>query len=420
MKYFKELSEVAKSTLVLQSASSRWKRPASAPSLFSEQHAADLASSMDKVDNMAQVIGDLEAALRPQFIKHVDVDLVLPPGSIAPFREEDVEMDDFAEGDELQDLTLKQYGAYAPLVKLFGEVGFLPTSKLRRAPSKPTSISRTRSFLKDQKEGLRREMKELVETEERYVMKLQDLVHSIANDFRRKARSRTIGSSSPSTQDLQRLFPRSLDKILEINAAFLAVIRKVMDESEDDAKLDIESPFVNSTGSRYGGTGHLKDPTGALAFAKVLLEWFPRFSEPYQEYIHASQEFPQIISSFMRQPSSFSQRVQQTGEQRLRSTVIEPVQRLPRYSLFLDNIINSLPATHPALQLMLKAKDIITEICSLDSPATDKSQVVNRLRHLVDAWPGSFYPQGRLITAVEFVELVPPFSCECSYNLQSS
>ncbi|WP_423776839.1 RhoGEF domain-containing protein [Bacillus velezensis] len=99
------------------------------------------------------------------------------------------------------------------------------------------------------------------------------------------------------------------------------------------------SIFLWSTSSRYGGSGRLKDPTGALAFAKVLLEWFPQFSESYQQYIHASQEFPQIISSFMKQPSSFSSRVQATGEQRLRSAVIEPVQRLPRYSLFIDNIV---------------------------------------------------------------------------------
>ncbi|KAF4632107.1 hypothetical protein G7Y89_g6022 [Cudoniella acicularis] len=408
LKYFKELPEAVKSGLILQSANSRGKRPASAPTLFGEQHAAEIVGSMVKVENIGDILGDIRAALRPQHINHVDIDLVLPPGSIAPFQEEE-EMDDHMDHEEPQDPTLKQHGMYAQLVKLFGEVAFLPTSKLRRAPSKPTSLNRSRSFLKDQKMSLRREMGELVDTEERYVIKMHELVNHIADDFRVKAKNRAFGSFSPSEEDLQKLFPRCLDRILQINSAFLAAIRKVMDDTEEDAMQDLEAPIVSSTGSRYGGTGRLKDPTGALAFAKVLIEWFPQFSDCYQEYIHASQEFPQIISMFMKQQSSFSQRVQQTGEQRLRSAVIEPVQRLPRYSLFIDNIVNYLPVSHPALQPMLKARDIITSICSLDPPAADKSQIVNRLRNIIDSWPATLQPEGRLITAVDFAELPAPF-----------
>jgi len=404
LKYFRELPEVVKSGWILQCAKSRTKRPGSAPALFGEQHAADLAASMIKVDNIGDVIQDIEAALRPQ-----NIDLVLPPDSISPLLAPDADdAEEDPEDEDSFDPTLKQYGQYAPLVKLFGEVAFLPTSKLRRAPSKPTSLNRTKSFLKDQKMSLRREMGELVDTEERYVIKMHELVNHIADDYRDKAKKRSFGSFSPSDEDLKKLFPKCLDRILQVNSAFLSEIKKVMDDTEEDAMQDLEA-LASSTGSRYGGNGRLKDPTGALAFAKVLLEWFPQFSECYQEYIRSSQEFPQIITSFMRQPSSFSQRVQQTGEQRLRSAVIEPVQRLPRYSLFIDNIVNYLPIGHTALQPMLKARDIITSICSLDPPETDKSQVVNRLRSLVESWPPSLHPQGRLITAIDFAELTAPF-----------
>jgi hypothetical protein len=409
LKYFKELPEVVKAGLIVQAASTKGKRPGSAPTLFGEQHAADLASSMARVENMAEVLEDMTAALRPHSINHVDLDLVLPPGSIAPFEELDPDEHMDEEDDALMDPTLKQYGEYGPLVKLFGEVAFLPTSRLRRAPSKANSLNRSRSFMKDQKMSLRREMSEFVDTEERYVMKMHELVNNIADDFREKAKNKPFGSFSPSEEDLKKLFPKSLDRILSINSAFLVQIKKLMDETEEDAMRDLEAPVVSSTGSRYGGTGRLKDPTGALAFSKVLLEWFPQFSECYQEYIRASQEFPQIITLFIKQQSSFSQRVQQTGEQRLRSAVIEPVQRLPRYSLFIDNIVNFLPVLHPALQPMLKARDIITEICSLDPPVADKEQIVHRLRNLVEAWPATLKPQGRLITAVEFIELPAPF-----------
>jgi hypothetical protein len=417
LKYFSELSEVVKSSLLIQSASSRGKRSGSAPILFAEQHAADIAASMTRVENIGEILQDIEAALRPQSINHVDVDLVLPPGAIAEFQEE---LEEHMDGDEIVDLTLRQYGAYAPLVKLFGEVTFLPTSKLRRAPSRPTSLNRSKSFLKDQKMALRREMGELVDTEERYVIKMHELVNHMADDFRAKAKARTFGSSSPSEQDMQKLFPKSLDQILQVNSAFLTAIRRVMDETEEEAMRDLETPSVSSTGSRYGGTGRLKDPTGALAFAKILLEWFPQFSDCYQEYIRASQDFPKIITVFLKEKSSFSQRVQQTGEQRLRSAVIEPVQRLPRYSLFIDNIVNYLPVTHPALQTMLKARDIITSICSLDPPTTDKSQVLNQLRNLVESWPSSLHPQGRLITAADFAELPAPYHDSLSADINVS
>lgn len=365
---------------------------------------------MVKVENTREIERDIEAALRPQNINHVDVDLVLPPGSISSFHVDFDHLDDeHLDDEEIMDPTLKQYGSYAPLIKLFGDVTFLPTSKLRRAPSRPTSINRTKSFLKDQKLSLRREMGELVDTEERYVVKIDELVNQIADEFRAKAKARKLGTSSPTEQDLQKLFPRSLDAILQTNSAFLAAIRKVMDETEEDAMRDLETPIISSAGSRYGGTGRLRDPTGALTFAKVLLEWFPRFSDCYQEYIRASQDFPQIISMFVKQQSSFSQRLQQTGEQRLRSAVIEPVQRLPRYSLFIDNIVSYLPVTHPALNSMLKARDIITSICSLDTSEHDTPQTINRIRNIVESWPASLHPKGRLITAVDFLELPAPF-----------
>ncbi|KFY48379.1 hypothetical protein V495_01397 [Pseudogymnoascus sp. VKM F-4514 (FW-929)] len=404
MKYFEEMPAAVKTALIVQSSHAKGRRPGSVQSLFGRQHAANLASSLVKVDNVAEVIADLEAGMQSQAVSHIDVDVVLPPGSITSLPEGQQEDID----DEAVDSTSLQYGPYAPLVRQFGEPAFIPTSKLRRAPSKPTSLNRSKSFLKNQKMSLRREMGELVDTEERYVIKVHELVNNIADEFRAKARKKAPGSASPTEKDLQKLFPPSLDKILQVNMGFLAAIQKCMDESEEEAMQDLENDQPAFSRPRYGGTGRPKDPTGATGFAKVLLEWFPQFADCYQDYIRASQDFPQIISTYSRQQSSFSQRVQQTGEQKLRSSVIEPVQRLPRYSLFIDNIVNYLPLTHPALQSMLKARDIITSICSLDSPDADNSQTVKRLKLLVDKWP-TCVSKGRLISAVDFVELSPPF-----------
>ncbi len=412
MKYFGEMSEAVKAVLMMKNvASQRGRRPGSAIPLFGKQHAAQIASSLVKVENNREIIRDVESALQNQIISNVDMDVVLPPGSIKPIEELLDEARNMDDEHEDFDPTVHQYGMYAPFVKLLGETAFLPTSKAKRAPSRPQSLNRSRSFLRDQKLSLRREMGEFVDTEERYLIKIHELVNNIAEDFRKKAKDRAPGSSSPSEEDIKKLFPPSLDRILRRNKGFLAAIQKVMDETEEEAMQDLEDDQPMFLSSRFSGTSQSrnKDPTGATAFGRVLLEWFPKLSDCYQEYIRASQDFPALITRFARHPSSFSSRVQQTGEQKLRSAIIEPVQRLPRYSLFIDNIVNYLPVAHPALKSMLGARDIITAICSLDPLDADNPRTLTRLKNVVGKWPQPVAPKGRLISAADFVELPPPY-----------
>lgn len=408
-KYFTELSDVVKSHLKTQYPSRSGARPGSGPALFTEQHAADLAKSMVTSENTADVVSILQGALQTQHISSVDIDLVLPPGSIIPLN--NAELEEVPEDeDDLLDPTLRQYGMYTPLVRLWGEPVFLPTSKLRRAPSKPTSLNKGKSFTKDQKADLRMKLGELVETEERYVAKLDELVNVIATEFRQSAKNRPPGSISPSEDEVHRLFPESIDRILRLNAAFVQELRKAIDETQENAPKELAS----SQGSvvRAGASAKAKDPSGALSVARLFLEWFPKFTDSYQDYIRASQNFSQLLNSFLDKQSSFRQRVAQKGEQTIRSILIEPVQRLPRYSLLIDQIVGCLPITHPALQLMLRARDIIANICSMDEPLVDKPHVTSRLRNMIESWPLDLEPQGRLILAVDFAELPPPFSVE--------
>ncbi|PON27051.1 hypothetical protein TGAM01_v204000 [Trichoderma gamsii] len=408
-RYFKELPDNVKAHLKAAYPPPKGKRPSSAPALFSEQHAADLVKEMVRSENTADVVATLDEALQTQHVNNVDIDFILPPGSIVP---QSAELDDMPDDeDDIIDPTLRQYGNYTPLVKLFGEPVFLPTSKLRRAPSKPTPLNRNKTFTKDQKMELRMKMSELVDTEERYVLKVQELVKTVANDFRNNAKKRSMESLSPSEEELEKLFPKSSDGILQVNSAFVEELRKIMNETEEDAVKDMENPTMSLSSSMRAGNNAApkKDPLGALAMAKLFLEWFPKFTQCYQDYIKASQHFPTLLNSFLDQQSSFRQRVSKAGEQTIRSLLIEPVQRLPRYSLLIDQIIASLPITHPALQPMLKARDIITNICSMDDPLPDKPHIANRLRNMVEAWPADLEPQGRLILAADFLELSPPY-----------
>lgn len=406
-KYFTELPDGVKSYLK-NLYPTRGRRPGSGPQLFGAEHAAELVASMTENERTADVIAVLEEALQTQHISHVDLDFVLPPGAIVPLQPADLE-DVPDDEDDILDPTLRQYGGYTPIVKLFGEPVFLPTSRLRRAPSKPTSLNRSKAFTKDQKMDLRMKLQELAETEGRYVNKLAELVRHIADDFRQSAKQRTLESLSPSEAELERLFPKSADKILAVNSAFETELRRIMDDTEEEASMDMDTTTI-PMGSKLGASSRAKDPSGALAMARLFLEWFPRFTECYQDYIKASQHFPTLLNSFLNEQSTFKQRVAQTGEQTIRSILIEPVQRLPRYSLLIDQIVGCLPMTHPALQPMLKARDIITNICSMDDPLPEKPHVANRLRNMVESWPMDLEPQGRLIAAADFVELEAPFA----------
>ncbi|KAF2750335.1 hypothetical protein M011DRAFT_396973 [Sporormia fimetaria CBS 119925] len=404
-KYYLELPAQVKQ--IWEEQYSTMGRLPSAPKLFTESHAAMVAARMVKVTNVAAIIADVRHALGEQTLSWLDIDVVLPPSSIQkPASDPDSAPFDEADEEDLQ----PRYGKYAPAIKLLGESSFLPTSKLRRAPSRPTSINRSQAFSRKQKEALRREMCELLDTEENYVSKLYDLVHSVAVDFRAKAKLKNFSSTSPSEQALRGLFPPSLDKILEVNSGFMETIRTVLEETENGAIQDIEATTDDIFVAPLRGQQETADVTGAIGLAKALVEWLPQFADCYTEYIAAHAQFSQFLKTFMKDTgSSFSKRVHETGEQRLMSMLIEPVQRLPRYTLYIDNIVKQLPLRHPALKILLKARDIISEICSREGSAAQQSKVVDRLRKIVFSWPLSFRPQGRLINVVDFVELSPPY-----------
>jgi hypothetical protein len=378
-----------------------------APTLFSDAHAASLASRMVKVENITEVINDIRHGLAEQTVSWLDLDVILQPGAINVI---DTSGRDSASSDIQGDnLARLRYGEITELVQLFGEPAFLPTSRLRRAPSRPTAMNRSSKFPKTQKENLRREMVELLDTEENYVCKVQELLHKVAEDFREKARSRDPTSSSPSEEALKGLFPDSLDQILEVNSGFLEALTTVLHETENEAIQDIESTLDNALPYIPNGLA-TTDVTGTLALATCFRTWFPKFADCYAHYMKAHVKFAHYLRLFLRESaSSFSKRMFETGEQKIMSMLIEPVQRLPRYNLYIDNLIKQLPARHPAVRVLLKSRDIISEICSQDSTAVEPSRMIEHLRRMIPSWPPQFTPRGRLITALDITELPPPY-----------
>ena len=398
LSYFAALPKEVKTILRTRAAS---RRPnGMAPMMFDEMHAGDLAATMEELEPKAELTAYLTSALSTQTLSWVDMDVVLPEGTIRRATS------DTLQGQEplfdRDGLPLYHYGQYNAIIEALGSPAFLPTSKLQRAPSRPTVQNKSKTLSKDQKISLRREMCELLDTESSYISKITDLINSVAVEFRQNARPDIC----------EALFPQALTHIVAVNEEFYQDILSVLDETENDAIRDIEGGAGNETDLGSPVTqGRRRDPTGSMHFAKALLRWFPKFIDPYQDYLRTSINFPEIIGRSIGSGSSDAPTYLQTfGEQRLRSALIEPVQRLPRYSLLIDNMISLLPSSHSALTSLLQARDIITEICNLDtSTTTDITRSSRVLRSLVGDWPASLSSAGRLITAVDVIELQPPY-----------
>jgi RhoGEF domain/Domain of unknown function (DUF3507) len=238
------------------------------------------------------------------------------------------------------------------------------SSKLQQAPSRPTSSSRSSIFSSEQKQALRLAMCEVVDTEERYVSKMHELLFNIISEFREKSCTKPPTSTSPSDEALSKLFPSCLDAIFTVNRGFLDSVRHVLESTEEAALASIAAGKDEKVSSH--------DSLGIRAFSKVLCEWFPRFLYPYKEYLYAHTTFSALLTSLMKShaQSSFSRRVRETGEQKLRSMLMEPVQRLPRYSLLIDSMTQPLPIGEPSLKLLAKARDVVSEICAMETPVS--------------------------------------------------
>ena len=402
-KYFQELPEVVKEGWIRRCLSA--DRPSTALHLFSESHAAQLASQMVQTSNHGEIAQELASAVSPPNLSYLDADIVLPGDAISqPAESNGTVSEDCSSLDECN----ARYGQYGPLIKCFGETSFIPTSKIQRAPSRANTLSRRASFSASKKETLRRELNELVDTEESYVSKLDELVHDIATDFRSSVKRNDTTGRSSNQRAVDALFPGTLDKMFDTNASFFDSLRSILEETEAGAIEDIETTSKNyaTSASKPRST----DATGAMSMANCILEWAPKFSELYRDYMGSHRECGRHLKILMAdQNSALAQKVHSIGEQRLTSMLIEPVQRLPRYGLYIDNIIKQLPANHAALKPFLKAKDILSDICAQDRPPGQNSKVLDRLRNLVPSWPASFKTNGRFITAVDLVELPPPY-----------
>ena len=393
-KYFVELPETVKKT---------WCAQVKAPAtgwLFGDDHIAVLASRMTRIENVEEVIGSIAEAFGEQRQSWLDVDVVLPPGSIKePSPKDSAGPEELADPEALR----QRYGRYAELIGVLGDATFLPTANMRRAPSKATSVGRSTSFLRQQKESVRMELCEVLDTEESYVGRMKDLQEI----------SRNVGADlkASSQQQLRAVFPEAINSVLAVNLRFVDEFRTVLERTETAALQDIEESSETAADGNHGSREVTGDAQGITAIAKCLCDWLPQFAGPYGQYVKShAQSAQQLRGLFRTADTALLGALQEIGEQRLTSLLIEPIQRLPRYTLYIDSIVKQLPARHPAMKALLKARDLVSEICTQDDAALRAVNITDKLRSRVSGWPAECEIGGRLVVAADVTDLEAPFA----------
>ena len=395
-KYFSELPDGVKKAWQAQS-----RTPLAA--LFGDDHIAILASRMTRIENVEEVTDDLARVFGEQKLPWIDVDVVLPSGTIKEYPKRT----DSGGPDLLGDTeaTKHRYGPYADLIAALGEPSFLPTSKLRRAPSKANSAGRSASFLKEQKENARKEISELFETEGNYVSRmreLQSLAENLGNDL-----------NASGKQQLKEILPDVICDVAALNMDFFEALREVLNSTEEAAMKDIEEMTEDQPTAQQERQEVTEDTQGIVAIAKCFCEWFPKFADAYISYMRLHASAARLCRNALRgEDTALSLALREVGEQKITSLLIEPVQRLPRYNLYIDSITKQLPSKHPALRHLMKARDIISDICTQEDADVEAMNIAEKLRTRVSGWPADAELTGRLISAVDATELAPPYKSE--------
>lgn len=220
----------------------------------------------------------------------------------------------------------------------------------------------------EQLETLRFKMCEFVDTEDRYIIRVQELIDLVVEQGRTAKSINNKFSSSKSQKTINAMlqFPSLLDQIKDLNLAFLDDVESVLQSTEQHALA-----YIEQIPSRPSGvTPQLKDPIGIHSFAKVLLTHFPKFPVPYRSYLDLHSQISSNLDQFFRDDA--------TSVQLAPSLLMEPAQRISRYGLYIDTMMPQIPPSNTmAIRTLEKARKIIAEICEMEPAA---SAILDSLR----------------------------------------
>ncbi|KAJ7228502.1 RhoGEF domain-containing protein [Mycena pura] len=246
---------------------------------------------------------------------------------------------------------------------------------------------------------------ELVETERTYVKRLRSLKHDYADPLRNFARSKNT-AIIPSYE--AKILFGNVDNLLPVNEAFL---------------IDLEKMLAPNGVNVVGGVGDV-----ALRHFKEL-----RGFEQYKQYYGKREDAQQIFEREMaRKASPFAAYIDrikyQASESRnrvgLRELLINPVQRIPQYTLMFRTMIKYMAPDDPQRARLVEADDLASKIALAEpDEETKRAAVFYCLSTTIDGFPPDLFSNSRrFIDCVDVEDILSdaPISSAASVNSSSS
>ncbi|KAJ6515729.1 hypothetical protein C8R45DRAFT_957434 [Mycena sanguinolenta] len=248
-------------------------------------------------------------------------------------------------------------------------------------------------------------IQELVDTERGYVKRLRSLKHDYADPLRNFARSKNTAIIP--AYEAKTLFG-NVDNLLPVNEAFLA---------------DLEKMLTPSGAKVVGGVGDV-----ALRHFKEL-----RGFEQYKQYYVKREDAQLIFEHEMSRKSSpfaaYIDRIKyQASESKnrvgLRELLINPVQRIPQYTLMFRAMIKHMAPHDPQRAKLIEADELASKIALAEpDEETKRAAIFYCLSATIDGFPPDLFSNSRrFIDCIDVEDILSdaPISSAASVNSSSA
>ncbi|KAJ1658602.1 hypothetical protein IWQ61_002178 [Dispira simplex] len=261
-------------------------------------------------------------------------------------------------------------------------------------------------------------IQELIHTERSYVQKLQALITVYAVPLRSASRS---GKSQLIPTYMSNAIFTNIEQVLATNQALLSDLEKL--EHEIDVweraqhmggKLERPDDAVSPTGSTYSGDHNSGGASWAehLSVGGLCLRHINNF-DVYKRYINGYKHALECSSQLEKKNEAYRHFLMRGRDHPscqklgLSDLLIEPVQRIPRYTLLLTDLLKNTPVHHPDSRDLQRALDRIHEIGQLtDNQVADSLTELHAIHgHITDCPASLISASRRLLLSIDATEL---------------
>ncbi|TRM67640.1 hypothetical protein BD626DRAFT_394072 [Schizophyllum amplum] len=294
--------------------------------------------------------------------------------------------------DDVQDLVM----SLGVALESTTDAGFLNSSRSSDSTDGPYQRKRAMTDTS----ALSADIRELVTTERNYVERLRTLKNSYADPLR--SFSRDKNTSLLPAYEAKVLFG-NVDSLIPVNEAFLTDLEKMM--APNGAKT-------------VGGVGDV-----ALRHFKEL-RGFELYKQYYSKREEAQAIFEREVSKKSSQFVQFVERIKYEAADAtrnrvgLRELLIDPVQRIPRYTLLFRNMIKHMAPEDPQREKLIEADEIASKIAQAEADEqTKRAAVFYCLSSSIEGFPADLHSiSRRYIDCIDVEDIVTdgPLSASAS------